>query len=180
MPTEISINGKGLIKKIDTTDAQYSTYIPDNGELVLVTSTDSNVITYKVCVGDGTSTVSECAKLFAATSTYDSRLGLIDFSSQNWQYDTTGEYFYLVLTTKQWDEITRAGVSKVGENTFMVPVKYTFYWKQSDFHPEDIDNNKFAVRDNDYGKCLYVKDTDYSTTEDFKTGNQKTYFYYYR
>ncbi len=59
---EITIKGKGLIKKIDKTDPEYTgeggvtKYIPLDGELVCVTDGDSAGLV----VGDGTSTVDKC------------------------------------------------------------------------------------------------------------------------
>ena len=56
---EITITGQGLIKKIDKTEARYSTYIPDNGELVCVTDGD----TAGLVVGDGVSVTSGCSQV---------------------------------------------------------------------------------------------------------------------
>ena len=60
--TEVTITGKGLIKKIDKTDPEYTgeggvaKYIPLDGELVCITDGDSAGLV----VGDGTSTVDNC------------------------------------------------------------------------------------------------------------------------
>lgn len=59
---EITIKGKGLIKKIAKTDAEYNTYIPLDGELVCVTDGDNA----RLVVGDGTSTVDECKSVGSA------------------------------------------------------------------------------------------------------------------
>lgn len=57
--TEVTIKGKGLIKKIAKTDPKYTTDIPLNGELVCVTDGDSAGLV----VGDGTATVDNCKSI---------------------------------------------------------------------------------------------------------------------